>query len=184
MLRVSSAKVLLVRDPHQAVSIDTKLADISKAMTLKITINSDRSDTTLSSTWISLTDLLAASGLQITSLPPKFDYKPNPEDLSVIVFTFSTTSLLKGCPKKNRHISILTHTYRSRAHTDHTCVSLAVLPNNHMMGILSGIVNLSEGATVMYPALTFQPKEALRALMEERVMHFTAVPPIVLAMVE
>lgn len=184
MLRVSGAKVLFVRDHQLARKMDTELSDISQTMTLKIVINSDGSDSVLSSTWIPLTDLLAASDPQNVRSPPAFDYEPDPEDLSVIIYTSGTTSLPKGCPNKNRHISILTHTYRTRANIDHTCVSLAVLPNSHLMGMLAGIMNLSEGATVVYPAPTFQPKETLRALMEEGITHFMTVPPIVLAMVE
>jgi acyl-CoA synthetase (AMP-forming)/AMP-acid ligase II len=74
MLRVSGAKVLFVRDHQLARKIDTELSDISQAMTLKIAIDSDRSDFVLSSTWISLTGLLAASDPQNMRSPPAFDY--------------------------------------------------------------------------------------------------------------
>lgn len=184
MLRVSKARVLFVRDRHLAQNIEKDLPDIAKEIQLGIIIDPDRYNIELPSRWMSLTDLLSVSDPDTATSPPKFDYRPDPNDITLIVYTSGTTSLPKGCPNKVGHIAGYGYTYRTRSGINPKSVSCAVMPNNHMIGIVSGIVSLSEGATVVYPAPTFQAKETFKALIEEGVTHIPTVPTVVLAIAQ
>jgi|GEM_PF-38502 long-chain acyl-CoA synthetase len=109
------------------------------------------------------------------------EFAVQPEDTAVIIYTSGTTGRPKGVELTHRNLC-LNALSGGRAHpSERREVWLAVLPLAHAFGItVANASFLSDSLTVMLPR--FDPQAVLEAIQRYRVTSFSAVPAMLVAL--
>ncbi|KAL8804138.1 MAG: hypothetical protein Q9182_002772 [Xanthomendoza sp. 2 TL-2023] len=175
VLQVTKPSVLVVLDENDADALDRVAVDLMKKVSIRITLTGSSLNNT------AMHDLMAIqTHTDGDSIPPAVN---DLNQTMTVIFTSGTTSLPKASFSTYQNLIAGASACKTFRHLDPDSVLLQHLPVFHSWSICMTLAYWITGATVIYPAPTFDARASLSAIGSEKCTHLPAVPSMIHALI-
>ncbi|KAI4266221.1 MAG: hypothetical protein L6R38_008876 [Xanthoria sp. 2 TBL-2021] len=186
VLRITKPRVMAVIDESTAREFEVVATHLTAMVSIRIILES--ADSGLAIGWTAMSSLMSIStnangtsnGINQGSMrSPVNDL----DQIMVIIFTSGTTSLPKASVSTYGNVLAGALALKALRHLNPGCTLLQHLPAFHAWSICVSWAFWVSGATVVYPARTFDARSSLSAIESALCTHMPAVPSMIQALV-